>query len=106
MTNTMNSTIRYSKFVVIWTSCIRHTEIRYSRLAMSIRRKSSVDRFVLYDVTILYLEIDQEDQLWKNGFSKEGKHQSLQIVLGLLVCMSGYLLTEGQKTLAHIFNFG
>ena len=73
---------------------------------MSIRRKSSVDRFVQYDVTILYLEIEQEDELRKIIFSNEGKHQNQQIVLGLLVRRSGYLLADGQKSLAHIFNFG
>lgn len=38
---------------------------------------------VFYDVTTLYFEIDQEDELRKTGFSKEGKHQNPQIVLGL-----------------------
>lgn len=30
---------------------------------------------VFYDVTTLYFEIDQEDDLRRTGFSKEGKHQ-------------------------------
>src|SRR5690606_38609473 len=38
---------------------------------------------VFYDVTTLYFEIDNEDELRKPGFSKEGKHQNPQIVLGL-----------------------
>ena len=40
---------------------------------------------VFYDVTTLYFEIEQEDELRKTRFSKEGKHQQPQIVLGLLV---------------------
>lgn len=47
---------------------------------------------VFYDVTTLYFEIDQEDVLRKTGFSKEGKHQNPQIVLGLLVSRNGYPL--------------
>jgi hypothetical protein len=31
---------------------------------------------VFYDVTTLYFEIDNEDELRKTGFSKEGKHQN------------------------------
>lgn len=49
-------------------------------------------RLVFYDVTTLYFEIDSEDDLRKTGFSKEGKHQHPQIVLGLLVSESGYPL--------------
>jgi transposase len=47
---------------------------------------------VFYDVTTLYFEIKQEDELRKAGFSKEGKHQNPQIVLGLLVSSGGYPL--------------
>lgn len=47
---------------------------------------------VFYDVTTLYFEIKQEDELRKTGFSKEGRHQNPQIVLGLLVSAGGYPL--------------
>lgn len=47
---------------------------------------------VFYDVTTIYFEIDSEDELRKTGFSKEGKHQHPQIVLGLLVSKGGYPL--------------
>lgn len=47
---------------------------------------------VFYDVTTLYFEIEQEDELRRTGFSKEGKHQNPQIVLGLLVSQNGYPL--------------
>jgi len=60
---------------------------------------------VFYDVTTLYFEIDQEDDLRKTGFSKEGKHQNPQIVLGLLVSRNGYPLAydifEGNKFEGH-----
>ncbi len=56
---------------------------------------------VFYDVTTLYFEIEDEDDLRKTGFSKEGKHQNPQIVLGLLVSVDGYPLAyeifEGNK---------
>jgi transposase len=58
-------------------------------------------QMVFYDVTTLYFEIEQEDDLRKTGFSKEGKHQSPQILLGLLVSNHGYPLAyeifEGNK---------
>lgn len=43
-----------------------------------------------YDVTTLYFEAEQEDELRKAGFSKDGKHQQPRIVLGLLVSEGGY----------------
>ncbi len=49
-------------------------------------------RIVFYDVTTLYFEIRQEDELRRTGFSKDGKHQHPQIVLGLLVSQNGYPL--------------
>jgi transposase len=60
---------------------------------------------VFYDVTTLYFEVDQEDDLRKTGFSKEGKHQNPQVVLGLLVGLEGYPLAyeifEGNKFEGH-----
>lgn len=60
---------------------------------------------VFYDVTTLYFEIDQEDDFRKTGFSKEGRHQNPQIVLGLLVSKGGYPLAyevfEGNKFEGH-----
>lgn len=56
---------------------------------------------VFYDVTTLYFEAEQEDDFRQNGFSKDGKHQQPQIVLGLLVSTGGYPLAyqlfEGSK---------
>jgi transposase len=60
---------------------------------------------VFYDVTTLYFETDHEDELRKTGFSKDGKHQHPQIVLGLLVSTDGYPLAydvfEGNKFEGH-----
>jgi transposase len=60
---------------------------------------------VFYDVTTLYFSADTEDDLRKTGFSKEGKHQNPQIVLGLLVSIDGYPLAyeifEGNKFEGH-----
>jgi len=62
-------------------------------------------RIVFYDVTTIYFQSDDEDALKKRGFSKDGKHQKPQIVLGLLVSISGYPLAyeifEGNKFEGH-----
>ena len=34
---------------------------------------------VFYDVTTLYCEAEEEDELRKTGFSKDGKHQHPQV---------------------------
>lgn len=56
---------------------------------------------VFYDVTTLYFESKDEDDFKRMGFSKDGKHQQPQIVLGLLVSHGGYPLDydvfEGDK---------
>lgn len=60
---------------------------------------------VFYDVTTIYFQIDDEDDIRKRGFSKEGRHQNPQIVLGLLVSTGGYPLAyeihEGNKFEGH-----
>jgi len=65
----------------------------------------SVISVVFYDVTTLYFQIDDEDEIRKRGFSKEGKHQNPQILLGLLVSIDGYPLAfdifEGNKFEGH-----
>jgi transposase len=60
---------------------------------------------VFYDVTTLYFETSNNDELRITGFSKDGKHQNPQIVLGLLVSTGGYPLAyqifEGNKFEGH-----
>ena len=66
---------------------------------------NGVINVVFYDVTTLYFQIDDEDEIRKRGFSKEGRHQNPQIVLGLLVSIDGYPLAfeifEGNKFEGH-----
>ena len=45
---------------------------------------------VFYDMTSLYFEASDEDDLRKIGYSKDGKFQNPQIMLGLLVGENGY----------------
>lgn len=58
----------------------------------SVKVLGEVPKFVFYDVTTLYFEAEREDNLRISGFSKDGKHQHPQIVLGLLVSKKGYPL--------------
>lgn len=45
---------------------------------------------VFYDMTTIYFEASEPDDFRVPGFSKEGKHQNPQIMLGLLVGKDGY----------------
>ena len=47
---------------------------------------------VFYDMTTLYFEASDEDDLRKMGFSKDGKHHNPQILIGLLVGLGGYAI--------------
>ncbi len=47
---------------------------------------------VFYDVTTLYFEAEQPDDLRIPGYSKDGKHNDPQVLLGLLVGAGGYPL--------------
>jgi len=77
-------------------------QISYEHTVKVLNQTPSI---VFYDVTTLYFEVDQEDSLRKTGFSKEGRHQNPQIVLGLLVSIDGYPLAyeifEGNKFEGH-----
>ena len=60
---------------------------------------------VFYDVTTLYFESFQEDELRRSGFSKDNKFTQPQILLGLLVSGEGfpvgYQIFEGKKFEGH-----
>src|SRR3989338_111748 len=60
---------------------------------------------VFYDMTTLYFEAEDEDDLRKIGFSKDGKFQNPQIMLGLLVGKEGlpigYDIFEGNTFEGH-----
>ena len=76
--------------------------ISYNHTMKIFNGKMSV---VFYDVTTIYFEASDEDELRKTGYSKDGKHQSPQIMLGLLVSLEGYPLAyeifEGNKFEGH-----
>ena len=80
----------------------RVQEISYKHTCNVLKSGISV---VFYDVTTLYFETDNQDELKKTGFSKDGKHKNPQIVLGLLVSVDGYPLAyeifEGNKYEGH-----
>ena len=73
--------------------------------AHSVKVLNESIQVVFYDVTTLYFEIETPDELRKTGFSKEGRHQNPQILLGLLVSKDGYPLAyqifEGDKYEGH-----
>lgn len=48
---------------------------------------------LFYDVTTLYFETTDKDELRESGFSKDGKNANPQVVLGLLVSRGGYPLS-------------
>ena len=60
---------------------------------------------VFYDMTTLYFEASDEDDLRITGFSKDGKHTHPQIYLGLLVTTGGnpigYEIFEGNTFEGH-----
>jgi len=62
---------------------------------------------VFYDMTTLYFEAEDEDDLRKIGFSKDGKFQHPQIMIGLLVGENGYPIGydifEGNTFEGHTF---
>jgi len=62
---------------------------------------------VFYDMTTLYFEASDEDDLRKTGFSKDGKHQCPQIFLGLLIAGGGnpigYEIFQGNIFEGHTF---
>lgn len=76
-------------------------QVKSISLAHTLQLFNNVLSVVFYDVTTLYFEASAEDDLRKTGFSKDGKHQHPQIVLGLLVSQNGYPLDydifEGNK---------
>jgi len=69
---------------------------------------------LFYDVTTLYFETFEEDDLRKNGFSKDNKSQQPQILIGLMVSKDGFPISyeifsgntfEGHTIIPIIKNF-
>lgn len=76
--------------------------IAYEHTRQTLKDNISV---VFYDMTTLYFESEDEDDLRKIGFSKDGKFQKPQIMLGLLVGEQGlpigYDIFEGNTFEGH-----
>lgn len=62
-------------------------KIAYAYTKRTLKNNISI---VFYDMTTLYFESEDEDDLRKIGFSKDGKFQQPQIMIGLLVGKNGY----------------
>jgi transposase len=65
----------------------RIEEITFEHTRKILRGKIGV---VFYDLTTLYFEASEEDDFRITGYSKDGKHQQPQIIIGLLVGNYGY----------------
>ena len=64
-------------------------QITYKHTLKVLKNNISI---IFYDMTTIYFEASDEDDLRKPGFSKDGKHQNPQIFLGLLVGPGGYAI--------------
>jgi transposase len=65
----------------------RVERIAYQHTQKILKRRIGI---VFYDMTTLYFEAEYEDELRRQGFSKDGRPQNPQILLGLLVSEEGY----------------
>lgn len=77
-----------------------------SKVVNFARKKLKFDfSLVFYDLTTLYFESFKDDELRKNGFSKDNKINQPQIMLGLLVNSDGfpisYQIFPGNKFEGH-----
>ncbi len=57
-------------------------QVKSISLKHTLQLFGNVMSIVFYDVTTLYFEAKEEDDFKRMGFSKDGKHQQPQIVLG------------------------
>lgn len=69
-------------------------KLRVEEIAFAHTKKvlNGIISVVFYDMTTLYFEASDQDDLRKTGFSKDGKHQCPQIYIGLLVGLGGYAI--------------
>lgn len=72
-----------------------------------VSKKNDGVALIFYDVTTLYFEVNDEDDLRKKGFSKDHKNELPQIVIGLFVDKNGYPFDfdfyEGDTFEGHTF---
>lgn len=69
-----------------------HYKDQLQRLTFEYSKRTLDDQLnvVFYDMTTLYFEASEEDELRRTGFSKDGKAQHPQIKLGLFVGRDGF----------------
>lgn len=109
---------------------VKHNRKTYYKTALKcIELKSDVEKKIIafveseydfnydllfYDVTTLYFETFEEDELRKNGFSKDNKSQQPQILVALMVSKEGFPVAyevfsgntfEGHTIIPTIKNF-
>lgn len=78
----------YYKEAPQWNSLKDHAIAKVNDFA---KREYGFDYSLLfYDVTTLYFETFEDDDLRKTGFSKDSKSQQPQIVVGLMVSKDGF----------------
>lgn len=65
-------------------------KVEKQTLDFAIKRYGFDFSLLFYDVTTLYFETFTEDELRKNGFSKDNKSQQPQIVVALMVTPEGF----------------
>ncbi len=71
--------------------CIELKELVESKVLQFAKTHYAFDFDLLfYDVTTLYFETFEEDELRKNGFSKDNKSQQPQILVALMVSKEGF----------------
>jgi transposase len=72
-----------------------------------VSKKNNGIALIFYDVTTLYFEADEEDDLRKRGYSKDHKNELPQIVFGIFVDKDGYPFDfdfyEGNTFEGHTF---
>ncbi|MCF8295935.1 MAG: IS1634 family transposase [Saprospiraceae bacterium] len=85
-------------------------DITFKHTKKILRDKISV---VFYDMTTLYFEASEDDDYRISGYSKDGKHQQPQIMIGLLITTQGYPIgyqifegnTSETKTLIPVLEY-
>ena len=87
--------IHYQKIYRYMDKLYKTRQEEIQKISVEHTRKILGDSIGLlfYDVTTLYFETDQSDDLREKGFSKDGKAAQPQVVLGLLVSRDGYPLS-------------
>jgi len=77
------------RFLDKLNNCLKEQveQIAFAHTKRTLKGEISV---VFYDMTTLFFEASDEDDLRKTGFSKDGKHSNPQILIGLLVGLCGY----------------